>query len=210
MPKFDSVIFNLDGTLWDTSTACALAWNNVIRYNKISYRTITAEDVRVVSGMPHELCIRETFKGLPEEMIQKIFIETIAEDTRVIRQLGGQLYPGVREGLEELAGHVDLCIISNCQSGYIENFLEFFEFETLFKDFECWGNTRKSKDENLKLLIQRNNLQNPLTAGDAEGGRKAAHTCGIPFAYMEYGFGTCSAPDHSFQTFTELKEFVLS
>ena len=29
MKDFDSLIFDLDGTLWDTCEACAVAWNNV-------------------------------------------------------------------------------------------------------------------------------------------------------------------------------------
>jgi phosphoglycolate phosphatase len=147
--------------------------------------------------------------GLPEEVIQRIFIETIEEDSRLIREQGGELYPGVREGLQELSRKLPLFVISNCQSGYIENFLDFCGFTALFKDFECWGNTRKSKSENLKMLIERNNLKNPLAVGDAEGGQKSAQICGVPFAYMEYGFGKCANTDYRFKTFAELKDFFL-
>ena len=35
MKDFDSLIFDLDGKLWDTCEACAVAWNNVVNRNKI-------------------------------------------------------------------------------------------------------------------------------------------------------------------------------
>ena len=44
MKDFDSLIFDLDGTLWDTCEACAVAWNNVVNRNEIKFRQVTASD----------------------------------------------------------------------------------------------------------------------------------------------------------------------
>jgi phosphoglycolate phosphatase len=207
--RFDSIVFDLDGTLWDTCPACAIAWNNVLQRNAIPFRPITVADVRAVTGKPHETCIRETFAGLPEETIQRIFLETIEEDNRVVREKGGELFLGVREGLHQLAQKLPLFIVSNCQTGYIETFLDFTGFKPLIEDFECWGNTQKNKSENLKAVIQRNKLRNPLMVGDAAGDHVAAKDCGVPFAFVEYGFGTCGDMDFSFRNFDELKNFIL-
>src|SRR5258708_1250062 len=130
---FDSLVFDLDGTLWDTCHACSIAWNNVVVRNSISFRTITVADVRAVTGNPTEIWICETFKRLPEEVVQKIFIETTAEDNRIIREKGGQIYLGVGEGLRELAGMYPLFIVSNCQAGYIEIFMEWSGFKPFFR-----------------------------------------------------------------------------
>jgi phosphoglycolate phosphatase len=204
---FDSIVFDLDGTLWDTCQACAVAWNNVLERNGIAFRRIEAGDVRKVTGKPHEACISETFIGLTEKQIQIITNETITEDNVVVGRLGGDIYPGVSDGLRELSKNHRLFIVSNCQSGYIETFLKFSKFESLFEDFECWGNTKKSKAENLAKVIERNSLARPVMVGDMESDLFAARNCKVPFIHMRYGFGDVSSSNWSFDSFSQLTEF---
>jgi phosphoglycolate phosphatase len=207
--ELDSLIFDLDGTLWDTCPQCATAWNNVLRSEGISYRTITAGDVRVVTGKPHEECIRLTFSDLTEEQVIRISNATMVEDNRVIDLEGGKVYEGVIEGLKNLKNRYPLFIVSNCQSGYIETFLRLNALESVFDDIECWGNTGLPKGKNLRSIIERNQLQNPLMIGDAEGDEVAARECSIQFAFVSYGFGTCMSPDLRFASFDEIVNKVL-
>ena len=128
----------------------------------------------------------------------------MVEDNRVIGEMGGVIYPGVPEGLHTLAANYKLFIVSNCQTGYIETFLNLNGFESHFVDFECWGNTGRSKGENLRSVIERNHLANPLMVGDAEGDERAARECEVPFAFVEYGFGQCSTAEYRFKSFLDL------
>ena len=48
----DALVFDLDGTLWDTCAPCAAAWNRVLARLGIRFREITAADVRAVAGQP--------------------------------------------------------------------------------------------------------------------------------------------------------------
>jgi phosphoglycolate phosphatase len=210
MKPIDSLIFDLDGTLWDTGPSCAIAWNEVIRANGISFREIIADDIRRVAGLPHSECIRIVFQGLPQPALEKLTHETMEADTRVIAQLGGRLYDGVAEGLAALRSRFPLYIASNCQSGYIETFLKWTGFAGLFSDFECWGNTGQTKASNVAQLMGRNGLQSPILIGDTEGDRTAAAACGIPFAHVTYGFGVCDQWDVSAKTFGELAETLMS
>jgi phosphoglycolate phosphatase len=205
----DSIVFDLDGTLWDTCPACAIAWNNVLSRNRISFRPITAEDIRAVTGKPHEECIRRVFEGLSEDQIQLLIIQTQAEDNLVISQQGGILYSGVESGLRQMSEHYPLFIVSNCQAGYIETFLKWTGFTPLFRDFECWGNTGRPKPENLKDLIKRNGLKSPIFVGDAEGDEKAAAACEIPFVFANYGFGKSTTNDAVVSSFEELTNLIL-
>jgi phosphoglycolate phosphatase len=200
----DSIVFDLDGTLWDTTEACAVSWNAVLARHGIPYRTIVAHDVRLVTGRPHDDCIRETFTDLEAVHVELLVEGTATEDNEAIARLGGILYDGVAEGLQELSRSYPLFIVSNCQRGYIENFLDYSGFGEFFTDFECIGNTGQPKSENLRRVIERNGLRYPIMVGDTTGDETAARACGVPFVHVTYGFGPAEAPDYRIESFPEL------
>lgn len=207
MPNHDAIIFDLDGTLWDTCDACASAWNRVLARHAIAFRTIVGDDVRGVAGLPHDRCIREVFVGLDERSLQHLLHETPDEDNATIAAEGGTLYPGLFQGLTRLAERHPLFIVSNCQAGYIELFLKQTGLQGLFRDLECWGNTGEPKQENLRRVIARNQLLRPVFVGDTEGDQRAAQACSSAFVHAAYGFGICPsarARAHSFEHLVEL------
>jgi phosphoglycolate phosphatase len=205
----DSVVFDLDGTLWDTCAPCAVAWNRVLERRGIRFRTITADDIRGIMGKPHEQCIRDVFIGLPEPQILTLIADTQIEDNKAVAELGGTLYPNVGDGIRRLAARYPLFIVSNCQTGYIETFQRWSGLGACFRDFECWGNTGLTKTANLRLLIERNRLHRPCFVGDTVGDQAAARECGVPFLHVGYGFGECADADRRFASFAELTDWLL-
>ncbi len=204
----DALIFDLDGTLWDTCETCAEVWNRVLGRLQIPYRPISAADVRSVTGRPHTEGIREIFTDLTEEQIQRISAETQVEDNVAIARDGGEMYAGVREFIPRLSALRPLMIVSNCQQGYVEIFLETSGLGGYFKDFECWGNTGLDKSSNLRALIERNRLRSPWLVGDTEGDYEAAAENGVPFVYASYGFGKVPGCDLSIERFADLVGLV--
>ena len=45
------------------------------------------------------------------------------------------------------------------------------------------------KADNIKELVKRNGLKNPVYIGDTEGDRIACEEAGVPFVHAAYGFG---------------------
>jgi phosphoglycolate phosphatase len=205
----DSVVFDLDGTLWDTCATCAVGWNQVLQRHGIAFRPITEHDVRRVAGRPHEECIRVVFTDVAEGDLLTLIAETQVEDNRLVGEIGGTLYPDVAVGLRRLHTRYPLFIVSNCQTGYVERFFDWSGLGNCFSDFECWGNTGLPKSENLAALIDRNGLRDPVLVGDTPGDQAAARACGVPFLYVDYGFGECEGADHRFSSFGHLTEWLL-
>jgi phosphoglycolate phosphatase len=203
-----SLVFDLDGTLWDTSATCAGAWNRVLERLGIRYREITEHDVRAVTGLSHRECIERVFVGLSAAEHERLCEETQIADNLAVAEHGGELYAGVRERIPELAARATLCIVSNCQRGYIETFLEWSALGDHFTDFECWGNTGRSKGDNLRAVIERNGLQGAFFIGDTTGDRDAARAVGVPFVHASYGFGKVSDADYVLERFDAIGELV--
>lgn len=200
----DALIFDLDGTLWDTTKACAVAWNRVLARLGIAYRQMTAADVAYVAGRAHAEAIERAFVGLGPADLARIAEETATEDNAEIARRGGNLYPGVGETVRALSARLPLMIVSNCQRGYIELFLEHSGLARHFADLECWGNTGRGKTDNLRSVVERNRLSSPLFVGDTEGDREAAHGCALPFVFASYGFGHVARFEHRIDRFDQL------
>ena len=108
-----------------------------------------------------------------------------------------------------MSRRLPLFIVSNCQAGYIEAFLGRNGMDKHFRDFECWGNTGLTKAENLKFIVDRNALASPVLVGDAPGDQSAARECGVPFIYVDWGFGGGEGADRRFSSFGALAEWLL-
>ena len=76
--------------------------------------------------------------------------------------------------------HKDAVNIGHCE-------LEEVEY---IKDSECFGVTGLNKDENIKLIVNRNNLKYPVYVGDTQGDFLACESSGVPFIFAGYGFGS--------------------
>lgn len=53
--------------------------------------------------------------------------------------------------------------------------------------------TGLNKDENIKLIVKRNNLKNPVYVGDTQGDFLACKNANVPFIFAAYGFGSVEA-----------------
>ncbi|MES3017000.1 MAG: HAD family hydrolase [Bacteroidota bacterium] len=185
----DSLIFDLDGTLWDASESCAKAWNDLLTELGITEYTIDGPAIRAVSGLSIDKVFKEHFTFIPENMRASLLEAYKPKESEYMKRFGGKLYPNVKEVLKELSVHYKLFVVSNCLSGYIENFIEFNTLEGIFSDHECSGRTGQAKSENIKSIVERNKLTSPVYIGDTIWDYDAATAAGVPFIFAAYGFG---------------------
>ena len=96
------------------------------------------------------------------------------------------LYPKLEETLSALKEKYPLYIVSNCQSGYIEAFLDHYGFGKYFEDIECYGNNLKQKGDNIRLLADRNGLTEAVYVGDIQGDYDASCHAGVGFIHAKH------------------------
>ena len=191
----NAVIFDLDGTLWDSTPYVHIIWNRVFaRHPQTDFR-VTREDAKQCMGKTMEEIGEILMPGLDVSFQNMIMDEIGEEEVVFLKEHGGDLYEGVRETLAALKETYDLFIVSNCQDGYVQAFLCAHEFGDFFKDIEMSGRTGLSKGENIRLIMRRNNIAGAVYVGDTEGDRKAASEAGIPFIHAAYGFGAVKDAD---------------
>lgn len=201
--NFDALIFDLDGTLWDSSETVAQAWTAALSKLKLT-KTLTRDDLTREMGKPMDVIMADFFPELPEERRLAIMPALCEEETRLLAVKGGTLYPDAAETLEKLRGRYRLFIVSNCQQGYIESFLTAHSFGSVFEGHLCWGDTGFPKGATNRELIRRYGLKNPIYIGDTEGDRLSASEAGIPFIHAAYGFGSVTEECPRLGRFSEL------
>lgn len=202
--KIDGIIFDLDGTLWDSVDGILLTWNRVIARHGQFRPPITRQEQESLMGLPMDEIARRLFPGKSPEQQRSLMGECSEEENKYLAVHGGILYPGVRETLEKLSRKYQLCIVSNCQKGYIEAFLQAHDLGAYVTDHLSFGETGLTKGENNKIVIQRNGFTHPVYVGDTAGDRQSALDAGIPFVYAAYGFGSVEKADAVITEFSEL------
>lgn len=206
LDKTDSIIFDLDGTLWDSTATVAKAWQGAIAQVDYVEGTITQADVQSITGMPYKAIFEKLFPYLNKEQLNELQTLCSKDELHYMQTYGGSLYPDLEETLQFLQGKYKLFIVSNCQSGYIEAFLEHHGMHQYFDDHECYGSRDLPKAENIKEIIRRNQLQHPVYVGDTGGDYEASQKNSIPFIFASYGFGFVPKPEISIKSINELKE----
>lgn len=202
--KIDSIIFDLDGTLWDSTEGVSKTWSLVLNKYDYERKEVTVEDLHSCMGKQLDEIGKILFPKLSSEVRKNLMNECCTLENEYLGEYGGVLYAKVEETLKELSKKYKLFVVSNCQDGYIECFFKAHKLDKYFTDYECPGRTGLSKGENNKLVIERNNLKKPVYVGDTEGDAESARVAGIPFVFAKYGFGSVEKYQYEIDSFQDL------
>lgn len=200
------IIFDMDGTLWDSAANVAKSWNLAIEESRMTDVHLTEADIKSVMGKTMDTIAAVLFPSLSEEVRSELLSKCCGVENDYLREHGGVLYPDLEETLKVLKEKYPLYIVSNCQSGYIEAFLEYYGFGKYFEDIECYGNNLLQKGENIRLLADRNHLEKAVYVGDIQGDYDSSCQAGVGFIHAAYGFGTINTDVPAIHSFKELPE----
>ena len=198
--KTDALLFDVDGTLWDSSEQVAETWKQACAEAGLPSEHITASGLTKEFGKLMTDIAISLFPTANEEQ-RAILLETCCtRENEDLLKNPPALYPGVRELFDILkARKIPIIIISNCQAGYIEVLIESHHLESYVAGHLCPGDTGMKKADNIRLTVSRFNLKSPVYIGDTTGDEEAAADAGIPFIHAAYGFGTAQNPDYTVQ-----------
>lgn len=204
----DSIIFDMDGTLWDAVDTYVACWNKSFDKFNIE-RQLKREDIEYMMGWEKAKILDRIMPALEKDVQEEVFSEVNKIREVILPHLGGKLYPGVIEGIENLFRRYKLFIVSNCPAGLINLFMSWAKITHLITDEMAHGLNSKPKHHNIRLLIEKHKLQNPIYVGDTETDSKESRLAGVPFVFIEGGFGRTDDYDMKFKDFSEFAAYFM-
>lgn len=203
----NAIIFDLDGTLWDSTEVVAKAWNQAIKETTNLSMTVSPLQLKGLFGKPLKDIVDAVFPMVTQEEKDKIEQSLYHYEHEFLSQYDCPLYEGVPEVISSLSQHHKIFIVSNCQAGYIELFLEKTGLGGYITDFTCPGETGLLKGDNIKLIMKRNQLDTAIYVGDTQGDADACKIAKVPMIHASYGFGSVKNPDFVISDFRDLLTF---
>lgn len=203
--KFESLIFDIDGTLWDSRALVAEGYNIQLNKEGLSHLCVTAEDFIPLFGKVMTEIADVIFAEIPEESRYALMDRCMDTENRYLQENPCHIgYPGVQQTIAELSKNHRLFIVSNSQCGYPELCIEKLGLAPYIEGHMCFGDTGTSKGKTIRTLMEKHNIGSCAYVGDTQGDYEATVEAEIPFIWCTYGFGTPDAYAEKVDRFEDL------
>ncbi|TZF83239.1 HAD family hydrolase [Pedobacter sp. BS3] len=206
--KPDSIIFDMDGTLWDPMNVYTEAWNRGFLESGLN-RPISRAELMAMMGWEKQKVMDKLLPGYDTAVQEKAYLSVSNWLTSLMNEKDGVIYEGVQAGLAQLAKKYKLFIVSNCPEGIIRLFMKRAGIEQYITDEMAHGVNLQPKSYNIKLLMDKYQLKRPVYVGDTNGDSEQSRLAGIPFVFMSYGFGTTERYDMKFEDFSAFTDYFM-
>ena len=200
----DTIFLDIDGTLWDSTYIVSDAWNTVLETKPEIDLVITPELLKSLFGRPLAEIAAVIFEKYDKETQVRLIDECCKKEHEFLNARPGIIFEGVVETIKELSQKYPICIVSNCEAGYIELVCDKLGIKGCIKDGECPGYSGLGKGDNIKLVMERNGFKDIVYVGDTQGDYEATRKAGVPFVFCKYGFGKPEGYEYSIEKFSEL------
>lgn len=188
-PAKRALIFDLDGTLWNSVKQVAMAWNAAMAKEGEDYFFDEAGITRIMGLTPEEtgpIC----FPGKTKAEQMRLFRSCFQEEIVFLTRHPGVLYPFEEDVLKVLKPKYDLYVLSNSDKGYVESYLKGSGLGSYFKGHLCAGDTGLPKGRNIRYLMEKEGIAEAIYIGDTlKDQLETTKIAEIPFIWAAYGFG---------------------
>jgi len=206
--KYEAIVFDLDGTLWNSNKTCTGAWNTVLQ-DLANNTRITVRDMDSVSGKPIEECINMLLPGIKQKHgnINELLTES---ERNYIDRYGSVMYADVLENIIKLADLFKIYIVSNCQEWYLQKFIQISKLSHVLSGWDCFGRSGREKSKMLMAIKKKNKIKSAVYVGDTMHDRESANQADMDFIQVTYGFGEPIEDAVKFNNFKDLRDYFLS
>ena len=202
---YESLIFDIDGTLWDSRELVAQGYNIQLRAEGLEKYCVTAQDLKPLFGRVMTEIADALFPFLPEGERYGLMERCMATENRFLHDNPCHIgCPKVAQTIHALSKKHRLFIVSNSQRGYPDLCIEKLGLDEDIRGHLCFGDTGTSKGKTIRALMERYHIENCAYVGDTQGDYEATLEAGIPFIWAAYGFGTPAGFDARIDAFSDL------
>ena len=184
------LIFDIDGTLWDSRALVAEGYNIQLKKEGLDHLCVNAEVLLTLFGKVMTEIADSIFASVPTPERYALMERCMDTENRYLRANPCRIgYPKVKQTMAELAKKYRLFIVSNSQRGYPELCISKLGLTDYIEGHMCFGDTGTSKGKTIRTLMENYGIENAAYIGDTQGDYEATVEAGIPFIWAAYGFG---------------------
>ena len=203
--NYESLIFDIDGTLWDSRALVAEGYNAQLKREGLEHLCVDAERLKTLFGKVMTEIADALFESLPQEERYPLLERCMENENAHLHESPCDIgFPGVKETLEKLAENHRLFIVSNSQCGYPELCIRKMGLEKLIQGHLCFGDTGTTKGQTILRLMKEQGIKSAAYIGDTQGDLEACEEAGIPFIFAAFGFGNPTHWDVRIEKFEDL------
>ena len=203
--NYESLNFDIDGTLWDSRALVAEGYNIQLKQEGLDHLCIDAETLRPLFGKVMDAIADAIFASIEPPERYALMERCMDTENKYLFENECKIgYPKVKETMEALAKKHRIFIVSNSQCGYPELCIEKLGLTDYIEGHMCFGDTGTSKGQTILTLIKKHNIGSCIYIGDTQGDLEACQEAGIPFIFCGYGLGQADSWDARIESFEEL------
>ena len=203
--NYESIIFDIDGTLWDSRALVAEAYNIQLEREGLQHLFVNADILKPLFGKTMTEIADVLLASIDVKDRYDLMERCMATENEYLFNNPCQIgYPRVKETLEELSKNHRLFIVSNSQCGYPELCIEKLGLGDYIQGHMCFGDTGTSKGQTLLTIMKKYNITSAIYIGDTQGDLEACREAGLPFVFCAYGLGQADSWDGKIDSIEEL------